>query len=408
MAAVGLVLALAGCGAKAPEAEGPPPPPLPVVEQANLDVATVVDAVDAFGLDLLNSPFLADKGGNLVISPVSVSLVLQMVASGAGGKTAEEMANVLHLPQGATTHARELMRVFGTQDVKAANTVWTQQGLRLKQPFADGLRDDFQAKANDADFKTNPGDAVKRINDTIADQTGGKIKNLFPPGSLDGDTRMVLTNAIYLEAAWAREFKQDKTSQAEFTRPDGSKVQVPMMHNDFDQEDPKSQLGYATGPGFQAVTLPYKSGKLAFTAILTTGPSKADVMRTNGIPAILKQIKPAPVELAMPKFTTSSELDLNDALKDAGMATAFTDQADFSGMTADEPLALQTVRHNTFIQVDEHGTVAAAASGAGARATSAMQTIQVTLDRPFTFVITDTATGAPLFLGRINDPTAKS
>ncbi|GAB3898373.1 hypothetical protein GCM10029964_082660 [Kibdelosporangium lantanae] len=180
-----------------------------------------------------------------------------------------------------------------------------------------------------------------------------------------------------------------------------------MMHNHPDHDDPDSKLGYAEGPGYQAVTLPYRGGALAFTVILPTAGKSTDTLDASTIAAVTKKIQPEYISIAMPRFTTKSTLDLNEPLKALGMATAFNG-ADFSGITTDEPLAIQTVQHETFVQVDEHGTVAAAASGVGMKATSAPQQRSMVVDRPFLFVVTDTATGAQLFLGRIADPTATS
>jgi serpin B len=400
---VGMIAAAAACGTQTP-APPPPPPPVPVAHQVTPDVAVLVDGINAFGTDLLGAPVLRDRP-NLVVSPVSVALALRMVAVGAAGRTAQDMAAVLHQPTNAVEPVQDLLRVFSAADVKVANTVWTQQGLNVKPAYTETLRTRFAASLNDADFRRDAEAARQRINKTVADQTNGRITDLFPPRTLDDSTRMVLTNAVHMAAAWAREFPTDLTRPAPFTRADGSTVSVQMMHNRADQDDPDSKLGYAEGSGYRAVTLPYRGGALAFTVILPTGGATTDTLDAKTIAAITKQIRPQLVTLAMPKFTTRSTLTLNEPLKALGMASAF-DDADFSGITTDEPLAVQTVQHDTFIQVDEHGTVAAAASGVGMKATSAAQPRTVVVDRPFVFVVTDTATGAQLFLGRITDPTA--
>jgi len=212
----------------------------------------------------------------------------------------------------------------------------------------------------------------------------------------------VLTNALHLKADWAREFPRDRTADAPFTRADGSTVTVPMMHNDQDEQ---AKVGYAEGPGYQVVTLPYKGGELAFTVIV---PATVDALRGKGIAALLGEVRPALVTLAMPRFTARSAMDLTETLAAAGMPVAFTDAADFSGVTDDDDLYIDSVQHKTFVRVDEQGTEAAAATGVDEQAVSAPLTYTVTVDRPFLFVITDTATGAPLFLGRISDPTATS
>jgi serpin B len=396
LAAVGLVLGLlvTACGAE-PEPERPPRA-VPVAQRVPDDVAALVSAADAFGLDLLTAPGLADRP-NLVVSPISVSLALQMVGAGAAGRTATQIRDVLHLPDGVTPR----LPAFDRDALKVSNTAWAQRGLTLKPAYTDALRDRFGTTMRDADFSADPHGERRRINRTVADQTAGRITDLFPPGSIDADSRLVLTNALYLKAAWAREFPRERTVDAPFTRADGSTVTVPMMHNELHDD---ALLGYAEGPGYKAVTLPCKGGKLAFTVIV---PASAEALKGKGVAALLAEIQPAHVTLAMPRFTAGSAMDLRGTLTDAGMPDAFaTTAADFSGITDDTALYLGSVRHKTFVRVDEEGTEAAAATGADAKAVSAPVPYTVTVDRPFLFVITDTANGAPLFLGRIGDPTA--
>jgi serpin B len=391
-----LVLVVTACGAEPePEAAGPPPPPLPVLRPVSAELTDLVAATDAFGLDLLTAPTLADQT-NLVVSPVSASLALQMIGAGAGGETAAQIAKVLHLPGGPPPR----MPAFDKTDLKVSNTAWAQQGLALKPAYQDTLRDAFGTTMREADFRADPDKARTDINRTVADQTAGKITDLFPPDTITVDSRLVLTNALHLKADWAQEFPVDRTTEKPFTRADGSTVTVPMMHNDPAKE---VELGYAEGPGYQAVTLPYKGGRLAFSVIVS---DSVETVRAKGIAALLKEVRPAPVALAMPRFTARSAMDLTETLAAAGMPMAFTDAADFSGITDEADLHIASVQHKTFVQVDEKGTEAAAATGVDAQAVSAPVVQTVTVDRPFVFVITDTTTGAPLFLGRITDPTA--
>jgi serpin B len=398
LAALGLILLVTACGTEATSNE-PLPPPVPVARQVPADMAALTSAADAFGLDLLTAPALADKT-NLIVSPVSASLALQLVGAGAAGDTAAQINKVLHLPDGV----RPALPAFDQTDLKPANTAWVQQGLTLKAGYTDTLRNRFSTTLNEADFIRDNNGARDRINKTVADQTAGKITDLFPPESITGDTRLVLTNALYLKAAWAREFPRDMTKDAPFTRADGSTVTVPMMHNDPFKE-PRAELGYAEGPGYQVVTLPYRGGKLAFTVIV---PASVEALRGKQIAEILSQVQPTTVQLAMPRFTARSAMDLRKTLEEAGMPLAFSPAADFSGITDDVRLQIASVQHKTFVQVDEEGTEAAAATGVDAQMVSAPAFQTVTVDRPFLFVITDTATGAPLFLGRINDPTLQT
>src|SRR5947208_2910995 len=219
--AAALVIGLTACGS--PQAPEAPPQPVPVAHDVRADIASLAAADGTFGADLLASPELP-RTGNIAISPVSVGLVLQMVATGAAGQTGTQLARVLHLPNAsaAATAAGDLLRDLATtqQDghnkLRLANSVWTQDNLAVTPAFADAMKTRFGASANQADFAHQPDQARDRINKTIADQTEGKIPQLFPSGSLDETTRLVLTNAIYLEASWAKEFSPDRTTPAPF------------------------------------------------------------------------------------------------------------------------------------------------------------------------------------------------
>jgi serpin B len=378
-----------------------------VVGHVPAGTAALVAAADRFGLDLLTSPATPQRG-NLVLSPASVATALQMVSAGAGGRTATELAEVLRMKNPAT---EALLKATDPKDdtLEIANTVWAQQGLPIEPTFTNTLDSRFGAPLHTADFTRDPETARRTVNTAVADQTKGLIPNLFPEGSLDDTTQLVLTDAVYLAASWATAFPADHTTPGPFTNEDGSTVQVPMMHSDPDR-DPElpPAYGYATGPGYQLATLPYAGGRLAFTIVLpTAGQPLVDVVRTvraTGLPTVLAAVRPAQLELAMPRFTVTSDLELTATLASLGMPSAFGDTADFSGITKAESLSIQTVRHDAVIRVDERGTTAAAATGVGMRATSGAVTRTITVDHPFLFAITDSATGTPLFLGRVTDP----
>ncbi|HEY1570217.1 MAG TPA: serpin family protein [Pseudonocardiaceae bacterium] len=400
-----LLLVLAACGGK-PTA---PPTLLPVADTVPADAAALVAADDRFGVDLLTS---VPASGNVALSPASVAIALQMVAAGARGRTAAELADVLH---GSSTVAAAQALLGGlaateqddTNTLRVANTVWTQRGMPVRQGFANTLRTTFGAALRTADFQADADGARQEVNSTVAGQTDGMIRRLFPSGSLDSTTRLVLTNAIYLSASWARAFDPKDTTPGPFTLADGTVVRVPMMRATPDEPTDKT-YGYAAGPGYQLVTLPYTGGRLAFTVLLPAG-SPADllkIVRDKGLPALLDTVRPAGIALALPKFTITSDFDLSQVLSGLGMPDAFGPGADFSGITVAEPLRIQTVQHDAVVRIDEHGTVAAAATGVGVRSTGMVVPPTVTVDRPFLFVITDTASGAPLFLGRVSDPRA--
>jgi serpin B len=406
------LLVLAACGTQsrsaAPQA---PPKPVPVAVAVPADAAALVAADDRFGIDLL----AAAPAGNVAISPASVAIALQMVATGARGTTATQLADVLHLPSAAAaaTSAQALLTGLSGAErdhrntLRVANTVWAQRGLPIAPAFSNTLRTRFASAMRTADFAGNPDGARQQVNSTVSSQTNGLIPQLFPARSLDGSTRLVLTNAIYLAASWATAFDKDKTAPGPFTRPDGSVVNVPMMHSDDPTADQPAAYGYAAGPGYQVVTLPYLGGKLAFTILLPATTSLTpllDMLRDNGLPAVIGEVRPTRIALAMPRFTIHTDLDLSATLAGLGMPVAFGADADFSGITTAEHLQIQTVQHDAVVRVDEHGTVAAAATGVGIQATAGVALLPVNVNHPFLFVITDTATGAPLFLGRVTDP----
>lgn len=399
---LGSTLLVTACGSQ-PAPPPPPPTPVPVAVSVPADAAQLVAADDRFGVDLLDA---LPQNGNVALSPASVAIALQMVASGARGTTATEMARVLHLPDAASaaTSAQALLTGLAaaehdpTTTLKVANTVWTQQGLPVRPAFTNTLRTSFGSATHTIDFTRD--DAVGQIDKTVSNQTAGLIPQLFPPGSLDDSTVMALTNAVYLKASWAHAFVPGQTKPGPFTLADGTVKNVPMMSS-----SPDVSYGYADTPSYQAVTLPYTGGKLAFTVLLpkTTFTQLTNTLRNTGLPAVLKGIRPTAVDLVLPKFSVRTNLDLTATLRQLGMPDAFGPSADFSGISP-QPLAIQTVAHDAVVTVDEHGTTAAAASGVGMEATSLAVGAIVRVNRPFVFVITDTATGAPLFLGRVSDP----
>jgi len=247
-----------------------------------------------------------------------------------------------------------------------------------------------------------PEEARVTINEWVSEQTEGRIKDLIPPGAIDALTRLVLTNAIYFNAAWSRPFEEERTEDAPFYRLDGSQVTVPMMRQ-------VESFGYATGEGYQAVELPYDGHELSMVILVPkegefeTFEAALDVQRLE---AILQDLRYTQVALSMPKFEIESSFSLVDALAAMGMPVAFSDEADFSGMTGSRDLTISDVVHKAFVSVDEAGTEAAAATAVIMKLTSApMEPVEMRIDRPFLFAIRDLQTGALLFVGRVVDPS---
>jgi len=382
-------------------------------DDADLMTAARESAVtaSAFGADLYQR--LAQDRANMVFSPVSVASALWMAWCGARGQTAAELARALHLDGSADAagHGLGALSVLvadaasgaGSVTFRAPNTVWVQSGLPLRPEFTAQLGR-AAATFADADFTGAPDAARNEINHVIAEQTAGKITGLLPPGSIGPRTRLVLANAMYLKAAWLAPFPAAQTSDAPFY-PDGREgadVTVPMMRG-------TAARAYIDGDGYQAVLLPYAGGSLAMAVILPDGPLAAlrPAIAAQGLSGVLAGTSRHQVTLSLPRFRVEAAFDLIPALRQLGVHKAFSGDADFSGITEAEPLQISTVAHKAYIDVDEQGTEAAAATAAGVRAAAALRSpplVTMVVDRPFLFGIVHTATGLPLFAGQVSHP----
>ena len=363
---------------------------------------TLASADAAFARSLWAS--LASDDGNVVVSPASIATALEMAYVGAQGRTAAEMAKALHLAPGATpadvaaAASALLTQLESTAGKNAslsvADQVWLQRGFPVQPAFRATLADDFDSAFHLADFAHHGEDARKAINSAIASQTRDRIRDLLPPGADLRDARLILTNAIYLKAAWEMPFDPASTKPAPFTRSDGRRV-MPKTMNAMAQYD------YAATSDYQAIRLPYTDHRLAMTLLL---PAEGKPLTW---PATTPAFRSHEVDLSLPKFRYTWSADLAELLSSLGMPTAFTDTADFGGIST-QPVRIRAVRHKAFIAVGEEGTEAAAATaiemGAGAGYAPG-QIATLRFDRPFLFRIDDTVTGLPLFLGKVADPT---
>jgi serpin B len=378
-----------------------------------------VSMVQDFGADLYHH--LAATPGNLVCSPYSVLVALAMTRNGARGRTADEMDHVLHAPalvrlnRGLNAVQRLIASRAGYRGqnddgsmariiLDVANSLWGQRGEEWRPGFLDALALDYGAGMQAVDYTKDPDRARTEINRWTSGRTHGRIPELFPPGSIDQSTRLVLANAVYFKAPWATPFHQESTRPGPFTRADGTRLTVPMMSAQV------ASAGYAEGAGWRAVRLPYKGEQLALAVVLPDEGRLTEV--EHGLDGaatgrLLKSLAPSGVQVTMPKWTFRTGLDLTGTLAALGMPTAFTDAADFSAMTARERLQISRVVHQAFVAVDEEGAEAAAATGVAVQLTSATAVSNTfVVDRPFLFFIYDVETATPLFVGRVTDPGA--
>jgi len=388
--------------------------PRAAAQASSGDMASVASGMEAFGTDLY--ALLATGDGNLVFSPASIVTALAMSYAGARGVTAEEMARVLHLDLDdeafhQAMNALDLAlesRSFAEGDegvqLSTANSLWGQEGVTFEQPFLDTLGADYGSGMRLVDFKAAADQARVQINEWVASETNDNILDLIPQGALDPLTRLVLVNAVYLDATWEHQFDPNETTDGPFTLLDGGRVNVPLMHQ-------TSSFPYGTGDGWQAIQMPYAGNDLAMLVIVPDEGRFTDVEGRLGRGLLDDAVASlfgvqSSVSLTIPKFEFRTQAGLNTALHDLGMPTAFDpDTADFSGMTTEETLYISDVVHEAYIAVDEKGTEAAAATGVVMRATSApLEEVRLTIDRPFVFALRDVPTGALLFLGRVTNP----
>ena len=383
----------------------------------------LVDGNTAFALDLYG--VLGQDGeGNLFVSPYSISQALAMTYAGANGDTATQMADVMHfslgpdgLPVAFQTLNGDLLtrgtagadpdRGYPPRSLQIANGLWGEQTFPFSTPFSDQLAEYYGAGLQAADFQNDPDGVRDEIDGWVAEHTEDKIQDIVPEGAITEDSRLVLANAIYFYGGWLHTFDEGSTTDGDFHLIDGTTASVPFMGQ-------QAHFSYGTGDGFQVIELPYAGSNFAFTVIL---PDEGQFDAVEGaldpaaLDTALAGLGSRELILTLTKFEFEYSASLADMLKSLGMTDAFdANLANFSGMldaSAPEPLVIGDVLHKAFIRVDEEGTEAAAATtvmmvGAGAPTDPPLE---VSVDRPFIFLIRDTETGAILFIGRVMDPS---
>lgn len=363
---------------------------------------------------LANDP---QQGGNLFFSPLSISLALAMTYAGARGDTATEIANAMRftLPQ------ERLHPAFGWLDLELANrgqgaqgtggqpfrlslsnSLWGEQQASFETPFLDTLAQNYGAGIKLVDFMHSPDPSRIQINDWVAERTAQRIRGLLPSGSVDEGTRLVLVNAVYFNAAWQSQFSALSTMDAAFSRLDGATATVALM----------SQVGYfpyAEGSDYQAIELPYSGGDLAMLVVLP-GTGRFSAFEQSFDDAKLTEIQSAltsrNVRLSLPKFKVEGGFSAKAALQALGMSAAFLPgAANFSGISTTEAWNIADIVHKGFVEVDETGTEAVAATGVVAGTTSVPpQPVLFRADRPFLFAIVDKPTNTLVFFGRFIAP----
>ena len=368
----------------------------------------LVEANTIFAFDLFHTLQKETAGENLFISPASVSLALAMTYNGAGGDTAAAMAQVLHFEEmrleEINTAFADLRTILQNPDPKVelaiANSLWTRQGKKFYDDFLQRNGDYYGAEVAELDF--DKPDAADTINRWVEQQTAGRITDLIEP-PIDPLTVLFLINAIYFKAAWTEPFDPDRTRDVTFSMPDGSSKEHPFMFRE-------GQFRCLEREGFQAVSLPYGKTQRLSMLVFLPGPEESLESFYAGLTpeawsTWMQQFQDTEAVVGLPRFKFEYETSLKKALKSMGMEIAFmAGAADLSKMKPVPPaMFIAEVKHKTFVEVNEKGTEAAAATSVEVRDESAPAFYMV-MERPFFFSIVDNKTGSILFMGQVTEP----
>ena len=376
------------------------------------NLGELVNASNRFAFELLDA--LSNPDDNLFFSPYSIFTALGMTYEGARNRTADEMRSVLHFPADNQTRwslFKALIEKLNSGDsgcnLSTANALWIQQDFDILAGFVNTVRSNYKATAENVDYVNAAEEARVRINTRVEDQTNGKIKDLIPGGILDGNTRLVLTNAIYFKGSWLREFNQNLTKEMDFHPAGSTTVKVRMMA----RKDDCSNFSFADTDGIQVLEMPYAGQKLSMLVLLPKSGSIGSLENQLTLAKLEEwrgKLKEQRVDVYFPKFELETKYFLKDNLSSMGMPRAFSGSADLSGI-AGEPgdLYIKEVIHQGFVAVDEKGTEAAGATAVVVElrgpAEPAVSVFKA--DHPFIFLIQDRETGNILFMGKVSDPT---
>ena len=345
---------------------------------------------EKLGLDLLS--MLHVSGENTILSPQSLALALGMAAEGAKENTLDEILAVLGVQAAAEISNASI------EGLKDANAVFAAPGLKLKPEYVERLNEHY-----DAEWFELEGDVAAKVNAWVEQHTDGLIEELLGEAPA-ADTGMLLVNALAMDAEWAMPFASDATTQEAFHGPGGD-VNVQMMNQ-------KEYFDYAEKDGMQIIRMPYRTGNLEMWIALPPEGGMfqlLEILANDGMFYLKSDAERREVILSLPKFDISDDNTLSEALALLGVEAAFSDNADFSGIS-DTPLCIDEILQKTRVQVDEEGTKAAAATVIAMRALGMRNPeppVEMKVNRPFMFVISDAENGAVCFAGAVENPAAK-
>lgn len=380
------------------------------------DVSSVVNANNQFAFDLYSK--YKSKDGNIFFSPYSISSAIAMTYEGARGKTADEIRSVFHFPKDDSLRRESFLKIndlINKKDKKytlhTANALWAQEDYKFLEDYFNLVDKYYGGKATNLDFINETEKSRLIINSWVEEQTNNKIKNLIPLGILNSLTRLVLTNAIYFKGFWLKQFDKKDTKKEDFRVNPDNKIKIQMMRLTGEK------FNYAETDKLQILELPYEGKELSMLILL---PKEDDLkaveesLNSEKLSEWKKLLRNEEVNVYLPGFKFETEYFMAQDLNDMGMPTAFTlgidfgGEADFSGMTGKKDLNIDEVIHKAFIEVNEEGTEAAAATAVITRCTASLvlrtKVFVFKADHPFIFLIHEMETGNILFMGRVSNP----
>ncbi len=372
-------------------------------------MTTTATVHNEFATRLYSSLAKSHKGKDLFLSPFSIQVALALCAAGAKGETRRQLAELLGAPASVEEQNRQYAALLaainsaGANDVQltTANALWLQQGACLHPEYQKAAAHYYDSLCREVDFGAAPDQAVQTINAWVEGKTAGKIKQLVSRDLVSADTRLVVTNAIYFKGKWASEFDKSHTWDEDWHGASGTR-KVPMMHQ-------TRGYHYYECADFQALDLPYQGERLSLLVVLPRKTDGLAALESRWTADTYRQVtdslaEEATVIVSLPRFKMETSFLLKPALCDLGAGLAFSGSADFSGIEAG-PLCISEVVHKAFVEVNEEGTEAAAATGLMTkRAVGIGETKCFQADHPFLFMIRDRQTNAVLFSGRVLEP----
>jgi len=396
----------------------PTPPPAQTPGGGGIAEGIITAANNNFAFSLYKTLAAEDTSGNsnIFYSPFSISSAFALVYEGAGGNTAGEIASVFFFPESIHTLRNGFLGINSginsgdlEYELSVANALWAEETYPFLDDYIKNAKEYYGADTTNLDFINQPEESRVIINKWAEDKTNDKIKDLIPQGMIDPLTRLVITNAVYFKGNWVKQFDINNTHEADFKTGSGKTVKVDMMQ----RTDEDAVFGYMENDDLQMLKMPYdhESGKeLAMYVILPKEDDLGSVeesLDADRFTELKASVEDKEVKVFFPKFKLETEYSLSKTLAAMGMPVAFSDKADFSGMDGTKDLSISDVVHKAYVDVNEEGTEAAAATAVVMRLTAVMDEEPVPVflaDHPFIFMIEDTDDSNILFMGKLSDP----